>query len=131
MEQKNEKNVFIEKKIFIFSIFVLATLIISTIMLSYFLLNDKILKINEKNITNEPDLPVYENTDDNDVEIDEQVTYMLKEYNGKIGVYENAALIYTLDTYVFTLPDIDKQLLREGIITASKTELYELIEEYY
>ncbi|MBQ4510492.1 MAG: hypothetical protein II984_07175 [Clostridia bacterium] len=100
-------------------------------MLSYFLLNDKILKINEKNITNEPDLPVYENTDDNDVEIDEQVTYMLKEYNGKIGVYENAALIYTLDTYVFTLPDIDKQLLREGIITASKTELYELIEEYY
>ena len=48
-----------------------------------------------------------------------------------IGVYENAALIYTLDTYVFTLPDIDKQLLREGIITASKTELYELIEEYY
>lgn len=131
MEQENEKNVFIEKKIFIFSIFVLATLIISTIMLSYFLLNDKILKINEKNITNEPDLPVYENTDDNDVEIDEQVTYMLKEYNGKIGVYENAALIYTLDTYVFTLPDIDKQLLREGIITASKTELYELIEEYY
>ena len=56
---------------------------------------------------------------------------MLKEYNGKIGVYENNALVYTLDTYIFTLPEIDKQLLREGIITVDKTELYELIEEYY
>ncbi len=129
MEQKIEENVYIEKKIFMFSVFLLAVLIISSILLSYFLLSDKILEINNKNITAEPDLPVYENTDDTIIE--ENKIYMLKEYNGKIGVYENEALIYTLDTYVFTLPDVDKQLLRDGIITTSKTELYEIIEEYY
>ena len=56
---------------------------------------------------------------------------MLKEYNGKIGVYENEALVYTIDTYVFTLPETDKQLLRDGIVTANKIELYELMEAYY
>ena len=129
MEQKNEENVYIEKRIFVFSLFLLAIFIISSILLSYFLLSDKILDINSKNITTEPDLPVYENTDN--IVIKDTKTYMLKEYNGKIGVYENEALIYTLDTYVFTLPDVDKKLLRNGIVTTSKTELYELIEEYY
>lgn len=129
MEQKIEENSYIDKKIFIFSIFLLAVLIISTILLSYFLLNSKLIKINEFDETIEPDLPAYENIDKTDIE--NKTIYMLKEYNGKIGVYENNALVYTLDTYIFTLPEIDKQLLREGIITVDKTELYELIEEYY
>ena len=57
--------------------------------------------------------------------------FVLKEYNGKIGVYENESLIYTLDIYVFTLPEVDKQLLKDGIIVSTKEKLYELIEEYY
>ena len=130
MEQKNEENVYIEKKIFIFSVFVLTVLIITAILLSYLLLNNKISNANSNNFSNESDVPVYENADDNEIQ-EETTNYMLKEYNGKIGVYENESLIYTLDKYVFTLPEIDKQLLKDGIKAASKTELYELIEEYY
>lgn len=128
MEQKNEENVYVEKKIFVFSLFLLGILIISAIILSYFLLSDKILE-NNINFTTEPDLPVYENLDNTKSE--NEKIYMLKEYNGKIGIYENEALVYTLNTYVFTLPEIDKLLLKEGITVTNKTELYDLIEEYY
>lgn len=128
MEQKNEENVFIEKKIFIFSILVLAILIVTSIMLSYLLLNNKISEMNT-NQAIENDIPTFEKTDTEDNE--EATIYMIKEYNGKIGVYENNSLIYTIDTYVFTLPEVDKQLLEKGIAVSSKTELFELIEEYY
>ena len=129
MEQKIEENVYIEKKIFIFSVFILTVLIVTAIMISYLLLNNKIAETNTSNKTVEPDIPVFEEQEET---LDnEEIQYLLKEYNGKIGVYENDALIYTIDTYVFTLPELDKQLLRDGIIATSKEELYELIEEYY
>lgn len=129
MEQKNEENVYIEKKIFIFSVFVLTVLIVTSILLSYLLLSDKILDLTANKEINNTDLPAFESVDEEQIE--NTINYMLKEYNGKIGVYENESLIYTLDTYVFTLPEVDKQLLQEGIKTTSKTELYQLIEEYY
>ncbi len=129
MEQKNQENVLMEKKIFIFALFLLAALITSSVFLSYFLLNNKIVEMNNKDISSNIDIPVYENIDKEPAK--ETKIYMLKEYNGKIGVYENEALVYTLDTYVFTLPDADKQLLKRGIITADEAELYELIESYY
>lgn len=128
MEQKNEENVFIEKKIYIFSLFVLTVLIITSILISYSLLNNKIIEMNSnKDIDN--DIPTFDTIDTEENE--ERKFYMLKEYNGKIGVYENNSLIYTIDTYVFTLPEVDKQLLETGITVTSKTELFELIEEYY
>ena len=129
MEQKSEENAYLDKKIFVFSIFILAVLIITSILLSYLLLTNKILQINSQNITTEPDVPVIENTD-NVIET-ETKKYILKEYNGKIGVYENESLIYTLDTYVFTLPEADKQLLNKGIEASSLDELFKIIEEYY
>ena len=129
MEQKNEENVYIEKKIFIFSVFVLTVLIVTSILLSYLLLSDKILDLTANKEINNTDLPAFASVDEEQIE--NTINYMLKEYNGKIGVYENESLIYTLDTYVFTLPEVDKQLLQEGIKTTSKTELYQLIEEYY
>ena len=128
MEQKNEENVYIEKRIFVFSSFLLSVLVISSIFLIYLLLSNKISRINTFDSSTEPDIPAYENVDDNKTQ---EITYMLKEYNGKIGVYENEALVYTIDTYVFTLPETDKQLLRDGIVTADKIELYEIMEAYY
>lgn len=129
MEQKNEENVYIEKKIFIFSVIILTVLIVTAIMISYLLLNNKIAETNATNKTTEPDVPVFEEKDE--IADTEKIHYILKEYNGKIGVYENDALIYTIDAYVFTLPELDKQLLHDGIIATNKEELYELIEEYY
>lgn len=61
----------------------------------------------------------------------EKTVYTVKEYNGKIAIYENDALIYTLDRYVFTLPEYDKKLLSSGIVVSTEEELYKIIEEYY
>ncbi len=91
----------------------------------FLLLNFKINRLNRE--FNEEYQPVFE---ENNVE-NEKTTYILKEYNGKIGIFENDALIYTLDTYVFTLPENDKKLLKDGITVSTKEELYELLEEYY
>ena len=129
MEQKNEENVYIEKKIFIFSVFLLATLIITAVMISYLLLNNKIIESSSTIIEFEPDTPAFEIKDEATTK--KEIYYVLKEYNGKIGVYENESLIYTLDIYVFTLPEVDKQLLKDGIIVSTKEKLCELIEEYY
>lgn len=91
----------------------------------FLLLNFKINRLDRE--FNEEYQPVFE---ENNVE-NEKTTYVLKEYNGKIGIFENDALIYTLDTYVFTLPENDKKLLKDGITVSTKEELYELLEEYY
>lgn len=91
----------------------------------FLLLNFKINRLDRE--FDEEYQPVFE---ENNVE-NEKTTYILKEYNGKIGIFENDALIYTLDTYVFTLPENDKKLLKDGITVSTKEELYELLEEYY
>ena len=73
------------------------------------------------------DIPIFEETpSDETIDI-----YCLKDYNGKIGIYKNNSLVYTLDVYVFTLPEEDKKLLTEGIEVSNKEELYDLIEIYY
>ncbi len=128
MEQ-NKDNVLIEKKVFIFSVFLLTLLIVSSIVICYFLLSDLIIDTSKKESTN--DVPAFENNDDTVPPTEENVVYELKQYNGKIGVFKNEALVYTLDIYIFTLPDSDKALLKEGIKAYSENELRDLIEEYY
>ena len=128
MEQKNIENASIEKKVFIFSVFLLALIIIMSVSLCYFLLNNKLVNITTKNeISNDIEIPTI-NTSDT---VTAKVEYELKEYNEKIGVFKNNALVYTIDTYVFTLPESDKQLLKKGIKVDSIEELEKLIEEYY
>lgn len=118
MEQENNKKQIIQ----IYQVLIVLFILIFAIMTVYFLLiSRKIEKITfdsaktvfEENIANENTL------------------YTVKEYNGKIGIFENNALIYTLDKYVFTLPEYDKKLLSSGITVSTKEELYEIIEEYY
>ena len=69
-------------------------------------------------------LPVINVTED-------EKNYEVKEYNGRIGVFEDNSLLYTLDVYVFTLPKSDQKLLSDGIKADSKEELNEILEEYY
>ena len=129
MEQKNKDNVLVERKIFMFSIFLLGILIISSIVICYFMLSDLIITSTEE-IEINVDLPADDFNEDK-TPAEEKSVYELKEYNGKIGVYKNDALVYTINTYVFTLPESDKSLLKEGIKVYSEDELRELIEEYY
>ena len=128
MEQ-NKNNVLIEKKVFILSVFILALLIITSIVICYLLLSDLIIDTSKKDLID--DVPTFENNEELTPPVEEKIIYELKDYNGKIGVFKNESLVYTLDIYLFTLPDYDKELLKEGIKVYSEKELKDLIEEYY
>ncbi len=118
MEQENNKKQIMQ----IYQGLIILFILIFAVMTIYFLLiSRKIDKITKDGVND-----VFEET----VESQNPV-YTVKEYNGKIGIFENESLIYTLDRYVFTLPEYDKKLLSSGIEVSTKEELYEIIEEYY
>ena len=79
-------------------------------------------------------VPVYaesESEGDSETEKTEpSVTYMVKEHEGRVGIYENGELAYLLDVYTKTLPKSDRDLLKEGIMAYSKAELKKIIEDY-
>ena len=95
-----------------------------------------------QNIKKEYDTPrltdikeeITENVFNENIEEPEQTDktiYMVKEYNGKIGVFKENALIYTMDVHIFTLPEYDKNLLACGIKAEGIDELYRILGEYY
>ena len=120
MEEQNKENEYLEKgKFYLFSfvitIFLIGLLIINIVSLSK---NNQVI--------------YYTNEETTDVIKEESViVYEIKEYNGKVCAFENGSLIYSLDTYVFTLPEKDQKLISEGIVTTDKNELYEILSEYY
>ena len=117
MEQENKDKYYI-KPILIFSI-----ILIISLSFFYMLTAKKIEKSQNEQEQNN-DIPAFEETNP-------ETIYLIKDFNGKIGIFENDALIYTLDVYIFSLPQKDQKLLSEGISVSSKEELYEIIEEYY
>lgn len=121
MEQETKE--FQDKQYFRAS-FIFSIILIVVFGIFYFLVSSKI----DRSIENikENDVAVFEETEEAI-----ETIYVLKEYNGKIGIFENEALIYTLDTYIFTLPENDKKLLTEGISVSTQEELYDLLEQYY
>ncbi len=58
--------------------------------------------------------------------------YTIKDYNGKIAVFENndtfPKSIY--DSYTSVLPESDRKLLEDGIMVTNKSELQRIIEDY-
>lgn len=121
MEQETKD---IQIKISFKMIFIFSVIMISILAIFYFIITSKVEKT--INTALEPNIPVFD-----EVDKEYKTEYILKEYNGKIGIFENDALIYTLNTYVFTLPENDKKLLSEGILASTQEELYELLEYYY
>ena len=79
-------------------------------------------------------VPVYiyvTDTDASDTDVPSPTGWILREYEGRIGIFDQGgALIYLLETYVKTLPRADQALLREGIYTENEERLYSLIEDY-
>ncbi len=65
------------------------------------------------------------------VEEDEE-KYVLREYSGRIGVFEGDALTpcEVLDVYVFTLPAADRSALKVGIAVYGSDALRALIEDF-
>lgn len=123
MESENTNELYIEKRYFYFTVFLILLFIVASLITCFFIFDSKLERVvASKN--NSEELPVVNITEDKKI-------YEVKEYNGKIGVFENEALIYTLDVYVFTLPKNDRQLLSNGIKAENKEELYRILEEYY
>ena len=72
-----------------------------------------------------------ENEDELYQKENEDVLYTVKEYFGKIGVFdEDGVLVNMIEVYTKTLPKADRILLREGITVTSKQALDALIEDY-
>ncbi len=61
----------------------------------------------------------------------EERVWIIREYEGRIGVFsEDGALLDVIDIYTKTLPETDKNLLREGIRITSEQALRAIIEDY-
>lgn len=61
----------------------------------------------------------------------ETVSFILKEYDGYIGIFDNAGvLIDVIDVQIKSLPEADRNMLRTGIYAFSQNELMSLIEDY-
>lgn len=58
--------------------------------------------------------------------------YYLKEYNDLIGVYKmhEDTPFRTIDVYVYTLPSVDQQELKTGILVQDDEKLRMIIEDY-
>ena len=57
--------------------------------------------------------------------------WLVKEYFGQIGVFDDSgSLISVIEIYTKTLPETDRNLLREGISVNSREALESLIEDY-
>ncbi|MBQ2676181.1 MAG: hypothetical protein IJF54_02110 [Clostridia bacterium] len=58
--------------------------------------------------------------------------YLMKESDGKIAIYKYNTNVpfQVLDVYVDSLPEADRELLKQGINADSKEQLSRLIEDY-
>ena len=62
----------------------------------------------------------------------EDYAYLLRETDGKIGLYlpDEDTPRQVLDIFTYTLPDYDQQLLKEGIPVADEEDLQKYLEEF-
>ncbi len=63
---------------------------------------------------------------------EKQAKFILKEYEGRIGVYkeDSAVPAQVLDVYVFTLPKADRISLKTGITVCGEDTLQKLIQDF-
>lgn len=132
MEQKDTQNIYVKKTemYLVSSVLVLFIIIFGIVLLisqrPQIILNPVTSTTIKEEIT--------ENVFNENIEEPEQTDktiYIVKEYNGKIGVFKENALIYTMDVHIFTLPEYDKNLLACGIKAEGIDELYRILGEYY
>ena len=132
MEQKDTQNIYVKKTemYLVSSVLVLFIIIFGIVLLISQRPQIILTPVTSTTIKEE----ITENVFNENIEESEQTDktiYMVKEYNGKIGVFKENALIYTMDVHIFTLPEYDKNLLACGIKAEGIDELYRILGEYY
>ena len=127
MEHQNDNGDFIDKKQFVLSMAVIMAICVILFLTIFLMLNNRITKLHETK-SNEQQ-PVFNETVSDETEADDE--YVIKEFDGKIGVFKNGDFQYMIDVYVFTLPEYDKKLLSQGIKVSSEQELNDVLSSYY
>jgi hypothetical protein len=132
MEQKDTQNIYVKKTemYLVSSVLVLFIIIFGIVLLISQRPQIILTPVTSTTIKEE----ITENVFNENIEEPEQTDktiYIVKEYNGKIGVFKENALIYTMDIHIFTLPEYDKNLLACGIKAEGIDELYRILGEYY
>ncbi len=70
-------------------------------------------------------------TVDNPETLPSTATYLFTEYNGMIGVFDAAGeLVRTINVFVMTLPEAEREALYVGIPAYSYAEMCELAEQF-
>lgn len=117
------------KKLYLFSAF-LSIIFLTIISISLVAI---IFKSNSPN-SHTPEkeyIYIYQDTEETETESEEISYWLVKEYDGRIGVFSHKGiLLEVIDVYTKTLPKSDRDELREGIEITDKRELYSIIEAY-
>ena len=67
----------------------------------------------------------------NEVENEDNATFILKNHNGVIGVFDQSGILTDIiDVDIKSLPEQDRTMLEAGIWARSRQELASLIEDY-
>lgn len=127
MEHQNDNGDFIDKKQFVLSMAVIMAICVILFLTIFLMLNNRITKLHETKQNEQQ--PVFNETASDETEADDE--YVIKEFDGKIGVFKNGDFQYMIDVYVFTLPEYDKKLLSQGIKVSSEQELNDVLSSYY
>ena len=127
MEHQNDNGDFIDKKQFVLSMAVIMAICVILFLTIFLMLNNRITKLHETKPNEQQ--PVFNETASDETEADDE--YVIKEFDGKIGVFKNGDFQYMIDVYVFTLPEYDKKLLSQGIKVSSEQELNDVLSSYY
>lgn len=64
--------------------------------------------------------------------VSQEICYVLRDYDGKLAVFHKEGLepVEVFDVFVESLPEMDREILRNGLETTSKKQLLLWIEDY-
>ena len=87
--------------------------------------------ITDDDPTEEITLPTHDSPETIPPESSPSALYILAEHEGVLGVFDPAGeLLRTVNVYVMTLPDADREALAVGIPAYSEEEMDALVERY-
>lgn len=123
---------YLKSRRFLGMLFLIVTLIVGCVAMI------TVSKVNSQwRIFRERSLPAsyWESTEMINVAADEASgtndSWIVKAHDEQIGIFGlNGELEFVLDVYLFTLPDSDQAILRDGIFVSGRERLTALIEDY-
>lgn len=115
--------------ILVFSVFILSNTKNKNTEITKYIIETEYVYISEETTTNTEENTSEENSAE--VMATSFETLVAKEYLEKIGIFNSdGEVIYCIDTYVKSLPEADRHLLKEGIDITDEKQFYNIIQDY-